>query len=159
MTPSRIDPRHYPVILRNNAEFVHWLSPLDDAELIQLLKRSDYARQILQGEAALFAYDGASDNRHKHLDWLSDHLDHYLYIDRIIVANSAQGQGAGRTLYHDLESFARKAGHTHLACEINTALDNPGSHAFHLKSGFSQLGEADYPDGLSVRYYVRKLLR
>lgn len=157
MTPAEIKPRHYPAILRSNAHFVHWLSPLDEGDLSELQNRSDYARQLYEGEAVMFAYDGGSDYRHKHVEWLSDHLDRYLYIDRIIVGESAQGRGAGRALYSDLENFARQAGHTHLACEVNTAPNNPGSHTFHLNTGFTPLGDADYADGLSVRYYVRKL--
>lgn len=157
MMPTDIEPRHYPAILRNNARFVHWLSPLNEGDLSELLNRSDYARQLRGGEAVAFAYEGGSDYRHKHVDWLSDHFDHYLYIDRIIVGGDAQGQGAGRALYRDLENFARIAGHTHLACEVNTAPNNPASHAFHIDTGFTPLCDVDYPDGLSVRYYVRKL--
>jgi len=157
MTPAEIKPWHYPAILRNNARFVHWLSPLNEDDLSELLNRSDYARQLHSGEAVAFAYDGGSDYRHKHVNWLSGRLGRYLYIDRIIVGDGAQGQGAGRALYRDLDSFARNAGHSHLACEVNTAPDNPGSHAFHLGTGFRPLGDADYADGLSVRYYLRKL--
>lgn len=160
MTPSRptpIQPAHHAVILRNNQRFVHWLSPLDGADLTALLGHADYAHQFADGQAALIGYAGDSAYRHKHVDYLSARLDRYVYIDRIIIGDAGQGQGWGRALYADIEDFARRRGHTHLACEVNTRPDNPGSHAFHSALGFAAFGDVDYDGGLSVRYYVRKL--
>lgn len=155
--PTQIKPAHHATILRNNQEFVHWLSPLDAAGLAVLLGHADYARQIADGQAAAIGYDGGGTYRHKHIDYLSARLDRYFYIDRIIIGAAAQGQGLGRALYGDIEDCARARGYTHIACEVNTRPDNPDSHAFHRTLGFAAFGDADYADGLSVRYYVRKL--
>ncbi|MGJ8558931.1 MAG: GNAT family N-acetyltransferase [Litorimonas sp.] len=157
MTPSPIQSDHHATILRNNQQFVHWLSPLDALELTELLSHADYARQLYAGEAALIAYDGQGSYRHKNVDWLSARLGNYVYIDRVVIGAAAQGKGAGRTLYADLEATARLCGHTHIACEVNTQPDNPGSHAFHLALGYNPMEEVTYPNGGSVRYYVRKL--
>lgn len=157
MSPAAIRPAHYDAILRNNAHFVHWLSPLDKVGLVTLLSHADYARQFLDGEAVAIAYAGQGDYRHKNVDWLSARLDNYLYIDRVIVGASAQGQGLGQSLYNDLYLFAQERGYDAIGCEVNTAPDNPGSHAFHLTQGFCPLGEETYSDGKAVRYYVRKL--
>lgn len=157
LPPSPIQPAHHAAILRNNERFVHWLSPLDGAGLSDLLGQADYARQFQAGEAALIAYAGQGPYRHKHVDWLSARLDNYFYIDRIIIGASAQGQGIGRALYTDVETSARLRGHSHIACEVNTQPDNPGSHSFHLALGYNPFGDIDYPNGVSVRYYVRKL--
>lgn len=155
--PTRIQPAHHAEILRNNQQFVHWLSPLDDVGLTALLGIADYAQQLADGQAALIGYAGDSAYRHKHVDYLSARLDRYVYIDRVIIGAAGQGRGLGRALYADIEDFARRSGHTHLACEVNTRPDNPGSHAFHCALGFAAFGDADYDGGLSVRYYVRKL--
>lgn len=154
---SPIQPSHHAAILRNNAQFVHWLSPLDDMALSALLGHADYAQQLYAGEAALIAYDGNGPYRHKNVDWLSARLENYIYIDRVVIGASAQGQGAGRALYADLETTARARGHTHVACEVNTQPDNPGSHAFHRALGFDPIGDVERPNSVSVRYYVRKL--
>jgi predicted GNAT superfamily acetyltransferase len=157
LAPSQIQPAHHATILRNNQEFVHWLSPLDAAGLTTLLGHADYAQQIADGQAAVIGYDGGGAYRHKHVDYLSVRLDRYFYIDRVIIGAAAQGHGLGRALYADLEDYARACGYTHIACEVNTRPDNPGSHAFHRALRFAVFGDADYDDGLSVRYYVRKL--
>lgn len=157
MTPQLVTDAHHAVILRNNARFVHWLSPLDKNELSELLGRADYARHCQAGDAVVIAYSGQGDYRHKNVDWLSDRLPNYLYVDRVIIGESSQGQGLGRILYEDLSDFAARHGFDSVACEVNTIPDNPGSHAFHRALGFSALGEQDYPDGKAVRYYVRPL--
>jgi predicted GNAT superfamily acetyltransferase len=154
---SPILPAHHAAILRNNLEFVYWLSPLDNPALTDLLGHADYAQQLNAGEAVLIAYDGHGPYRHKNVDWLSARLDNYMYIDRVVIGAAAQGQGAGRRLYADLEIAAQARGHTHIACEVNTQPDNPGSHAFHKALGYEAIGDVDYPNGVSVRYYVRKL--
>lgn len=155
--PSPIQTAHHAAILRNNERFVHWLSPLDGVDLTELLGHADYARQVHAGEGALIAYDGHGPYRHKHVDWLSARLDSYFYIDRIVIGAAAQSQGAGRLLYADVEVAARLRGHSHIACEVNTRPDNPGSHAFHVALGYKAIGDVDYPNEVSVRYYVRKL--
>jgi len=155
--PKTIQPTHHAAILRNNEQFVHWLSPLDAAGLSQLLSHADHAKQLNAGEAVIIAYDGNGLYRHKNVDWLSERFDNYIYIDRVIIGEAAQGQGAGRTLYADLETAARRRGHTHIACEVNTVPNNPASHAFHLALGFEPLDDVNYPNGVSLRYYVRKL--
>lgn len=157
LIPAPIQPVHHAAILRNNAQFVHWLSPLDGADLTDLLGHADYAWQLQAGEAALIAYEGHGAYRHKNVDWLSARLDNFFYIDRIVIGAPAQGQGVGRALYADVETTARECGHTHIACEVNTQPDNPGSHAFHRALGFNPIGDVDYPNGVSVRYYMRKL--
>lgn len=157
MTPDAIAPSHHAAILRNNAHYVHWLSPLSEQELDDLLRVSDYARQLQGGEAVLIGYSGMGDYRHKHVDWLGDRLTNFFYIDRIIIGEEMQQQGAGRTLYDDVAHYARQQGHAALACEVNSVPDNPASHAFHITLGFVPVGDAEDPDGKAVRYYVRKL--
>ena len=161
MTPAPITPAHKDVILRNNADFVEWLSPLDEAALDHLISVSDYARQLKNGDACLLAYNGDGPYRHKNVNWLSQRLSTYLYIDRIIIGASAQGQGIGTLFYEDLTRFAKANGFQAIACEVNTRPNNPASHRFHEAQGFEPLGEATYATEaakpISVRYYVRHL--
>ena len=157
MTPAPIEASHKAAILRNNEGYVHWLWPMNVDELEHLIRVSDYARQLLEGEACLFAYNGQGAYRHKNVDWLSQRLGSYLYIDRIIIGTIAQRQGLGQVFYDDVAKFARNQGFKAVACEVNTNPDNPGSHRFHLAQGFVPRGDKTYDDALSVRYYVRHL--
>lgn len=154
-----ITTTHHAQILRLNEKFVEWLSPLDRGELDDLLGRASYAQQIMDGQGVLIAYPGDVDYPdHKNLDWLRRHLTNFFYIDRIIIDGAAQGQRLGQKLYADVERVARARGHDWLACEVNTIPDNPGSHVFHLRAGFTVLGDQNYPDyDKAVRYYAKAL--
>ena len=119
---------HYEQILKINQEFVHWLSPLEHAQLEWVLSISTYKRQVDDGKAVLFGYPhDVNYPDHKNLIWLSRHVSNYFYIDRIIVDASAQGHGYGKLLYQDVEKFARQSGYSHIACEVNTTPNNPSS--------------------------------
>ena len=158
---AEIGPEHHAKLLSMNAEFVHWLSPLDQDELSYVLERAAYARQADNGAGVLIGYAHDVDYPgHWNLKWLKGHLENFFYIDRIIIDRAAQGRGLGRRLYADVEKFARARGYEWLACEVNTVPNNPGSHAFHLKEGFHSLGEQAFPDtDKAVRYYAKALTR
>ena len=154
-----ITSHHYDQILKINQEFVHWLSPLDSQRLDWVLSIASYKRQIDNAQAVLFGYPHDADYPdHKNMTWLSQHVENYFYIDRIIIDPKAQGQGYGKRLYQDIEKFARKAGFKHIACEVNTKPNNPRSHAFHLAMGFVPIGDQDYPEyDAALRYYIKSL--
>lgn len=138
---------------------MHWLSPLDADRLDWLLSIATYKRQIDNAQAVLFGYAHDADYPdHKNMTWLSKHVENYFYIDRIIVDPSAQGKGYAKSLYQDIENFAREAGYAHMACEVNTKPDNPKSHKFHLAMGYESIGEENYPNYNAIlRYYIKKI--
>jgi predicted GNAT superfamily acetyltransferase len=156
---------HYDDVLRLNADFVHWTAPMDAAELLFILRHSDYAQVVLKTDGSdglsglLLGYDHDTNYPdHKNLIWIREHLENFFYIDRIIIDSSAQGQGLGHAFYQDVAAFARARGHKYLACEVNTRPDNPSSHAFHRHFGFKSLGEREFNDlDKAVRYYALKL--
>lgn len=154
-----IKPEHYAKFLRMNAEFVHWLSPLDLEGLSYILARADYARQAENAAGVLVGYAHDVDYpEHWNLEWLRPRLDNFFYIDRVIIDRKAHGRGLGRRLYEDVTDYARSCGYDWLACEVNTVPENPGSHAFHIKEGFAGLGEQAFPaKGKAVRYYAKAL--
>jgi len=155
---GEITPDHYDQILKINAEFVHWLSPLDQDDLTKLLNLSHYTRQIDNAAGVLIGYAHDVEYDHKNLRWLRPRFDKFFYIDRIIIDASAQGKGYGRILYEDFEAEARRRDLQRLVCEVNTKPDNPGSHRFHERFGFNALADVDYPEyNASLRYYEKPL--
>lgn len=154
-----IRPEHHAKLLQMNAEFVHWLSPLDQVELVYVLDRAAYARQIMNGTGVLIGYaHDVNYPDHWNLAWLKTRLEGFFYIDRVIIDRASQGQGVGRQLYADVAQYAKSKGYVWLACEVNTVPDNPGSHAFHVSEGFKPLGEQAFPDSSkAVRYYAKAL--
>jgi len=155
---AEITSAHHAQILRINTEFVHWLSPMDQAELTYVLDRAAYARQINEAAGILIGYAHDVDYpEHWNIGWLKSRLGNFFYIDRIIIDRAAQGQGLGQRLYADVERFARSRGHQWLACEVNTVPDNLSSHSFHKACGFKPLGEQVFSKVKAVRYYAKAL--
>ena len=154
-----ITPKHFDQILKINAEFVHWLAPLDRDELIYILSKANYAKQINNAQAILIGYGSDTDYpEHENLAWLRARFNNFFYIDRIIIDPASQGRGLAKTFYQDFEIHARNAGYTALTCEVNTLPDNPRSHQFHEAFGFHACGNRDIPNnGKALRYYHKPL--
>jgi hypothetical protein len=107
----------------------------------------------------LIGFRADSSYQSDNLTWLRDKFDDFVYIDRVIIGENAQGQGYGRKLYEAYETYAREHNIPRMVCEVNTIPDNPGSHIFHLHLGFQPCGEIEMKNGTKrVRYY-EKLLR
>jgi predicted GNAT superfamily acetyltransferase len=153
-----VSSEHLATILANNERFVHWLSPLNMADLEQLIAAASYVRQIGAGEGVLIGFRADSSHQSDNLTWLRDRFDDFVYIDRVIIGENAQGQGYGRKLYQDYEAYAREQNIPRMVCEVNTIPDNPVSHKFHLRLGFHPCGEMEMKNGTKrVRYYEKLL--
>lgn len=152
--PSDIsEPLHGAVLALNNAHATE-LSPLDAEGLRALLDGAFYARHVAGLEAFLIALDEhhptyASPNYR----WFQARRSGFVYVDRIVVAESARGKGLARLLYADLIKLARATGYASIVCEVNLDPPNPASDAFHEALGFKQVGTAAiHGSSKTVRY-------
>ena len=130
-------------VLRLNAESVQFLSPLDLQRLSWLHGMAVYHRVVeWQGrvEAFLLGFREGSAYDSPNYAWFAARYRQFLYIDRIVVGGSLQGQGAGRRLYGDLLQFARDAGVRIISCEIDVDPPNEVSRRFHAGFGFAEVG-------------------
>ena len=76
------------------------------------------------------------------------------YVDRIAVDPAARGLGIGERLYQC--AFDLSASLDGLGCEVNSLPPNPGSHRFHQRLGFKEVGQQVFEPGKkAVVYYVR----
>ena len=149
---------HLPTILANNEQYVHWLAPLDMEGLEKLISEARYVRQIGDGTGVLIGFTSDSAKQSENLSWLRKAFDNFVYIDRVIIGETAQGKGYGRALYEDFEAFARENNYARMVCEVNTIPNNPVSHKFHTTLGFEPCGEMDMAKGKKrVRYYEKLL--
>jgi predicted GNAT superfamily acetyltransferase len=92
--------------------------------------------------------------------WFESHTaetgKHLVYVDRIALLPEARGQGLGEALYQ--AAFEHFHDADEIGCEVNTLPPNPGSHRFHQRLGFEQVGEATYVTGeKAVAFYARAL--
>ncbi|WP_084420201.1 GNAT family N-acetyltransferase [Henriciella litoralis] len=95
----------------------------------------------------------ASDNLRWMEDWMAREETDMIYVDRIALAEAARGQRLGQALY--AAAFEHARGRKHITCEVNTDPDNPGSHRFHQRLGFVEVGRKRYKPDYEVAYYAR----
>lgn len=142
----------------NNAHAVE-TSSLDLAAAERLLAMCFYAKCVspgMRGFLLALDQDAAYDNQNFH--WFRRRFERFVYIDRIIVAQDARGQGLARLMYEDLFAQANAAGQVRVVCEVNIDPPNEGSLAFHRSMKFVALADVVLKGGSKlVRYLVREL--
>ena len=103
-------------------------------------------------DGLLISFDQDAPYESPNFLWFKARYDRFVYVDRVIVAPHARGQGLARAFYLDLIEKARGAGHARIVCEINLDPPNPGSVAFHDAMGFVEMGQALLENGKTVSY-------
>jgi len=145
------------VLALNNAHAIE-LSWLDADQLRVLIRGAFYARRIGEIDAVLLAFDEGMMYDSPNYRWFRARYRRFVYVDRVVVAESARRRGYARQLYVDLFEHARRAGHDIVGCEVNHDPPNPASDAFHAALGFTEVGRASiHQAGKTVRYLVRAL--
>ncbi len=155
-----IDLRHCPdsvliQALELNHAVRHWTSEMDMARLRALLGWCAAAPAVVSDgrlEGFLLGFGPGSAYDSANYRWFADRLARFAYVDRVIVAPSAQGRGLARALY---EGFASQGPGGPLVCEVNSEPPNPGSDLFHRRLGFTEMGRARLGPGKAVRYLAR----
>lgn len=142
----------------NNA-FAAETSYLEAEDWEGLVDRARFALAAMPDQAFLLAFDQKPAEVSPNFDWFAARYSGFVYVDRVVVAASAQGLGLGRALYEQLLVEARAVGFQRVACEVNIDPPNPGSLAFHERLGFAGVGEARLANGKTVRYFVQELER
>jgi len=112
-------------------------------EIRGLYDLSSYRMAALNDEGELvgfaLALDPGAHYDSENYAFFEGRFDNHLYIDRIVVADSATGAGLGSMLYQHLFDFAKTQGRTAVTCEVNLEPPNPGSLRFHRRFGFEDV--------------------
>ena len=141
----------------NNAE-AERVNTLTAGSLASLLASAFAARITADGQAFLIAFDHATPPQGPNHAWFTARESYFAYVDRVVVAPAARGQGLARALYEDLARIAQAEFTNLLTCEVNLDPPNPESMAFHEKLGFTACGEAvDQRNGKRVQYMRKPL--
>lgn len=137
-----------------NAEMLAWLEP----ERFRQLAAASFAMTRIGGaEGFLLAFDEGAAYDGFNFRWFGARYPRFVYVDRIVLAETARGRGFGKLLYDDLFRRVRASDRTLVACEINADPPNEASMRFHGSLGFSEVGAARTPSGKDVTYYIREL--
>ena len=133
----------------NLAEVQH-TSAMDVDRLMALHELSCFHRvACVDGIVAAFLLamrDGAP-YANTNFEWFARKFARFVYIDRVVVADSARGLGLGTRLYEELFAFARAHEIPHVTCEYNLVPANEPSRRFHDKLGFAERGTQWMADG------------
>jgi len=147
ITIRDVQPHELDSVLALNNAAGTTILPLDMAALRRLAEQAAYFRVAeVDGQLAgfLVALREDADYQSPNFKWFRSHHEHFLYIDRIVVARANRRIGLGRVLYADVTSFAEVRVPL-LACEVFLEPRDDVSMLFHGTYGFQQVGEQVMP--------------
>ena len=134
--------------------------PMDAGRLRTFWENADYFRVAekdghLAGFLVALGQDAAHDS--PNFLWFRDKFPEFLYIDRIVIASSRRGAGAGRVFYGDVQSFA-EVRVPRLCAEVFLEGANHPALLFHGSFGFREVGQHVMPGpGLRAAMLVKEL--
>jgi len=131
--------------------------PLDREKLLHLVAESFSARVVRPASGYLLTFSPDAQIEGPNFSWFKARGGRFIYVDRIVVAAAARGQGLARLLYQELFAKAAEAGFDEVTCEVNRDPPNPISDQFHAALGFVPVGTALLPNGKTVTYLTRPL--
>ena len=86
--------------------------------------------------------------------WFNDRYNQFLYVDRIAISTQHRNIQIGSELYAKVFQLALEK-QIPVTAEVSLYPPNEGSDRFHLRHGFSSVGEF-HQNGKSVTMYVRE---
>lgn len=115
------------------------VSSLDMDALDALLAEAAVARTARIDDTpagALIAFRPGATYASDNYRWFCDRFDDFLYVDRVMVSETARGSGVGAVLYDDIAGVAKQLAVPRITCEVNEVPPNPCSMRFHERHGF-----------------------
>lgn len=89
--------------------------------------------------------------------WFQSRYEDFIYIDRIVVAPEASGQGIAKALYGDLQTTMSGTARA-MTCEVNIHPPNDASREMHRRLGFVEVGQQETGGGEKRVSLLRRAL-
>jgi predicted GNAT superfamily acetyltransferase len=141
-----LSPLDLPAVLALNIAATPAVPTATEEELAALLEASAFGF-VAAGEDELLGFvigfAPGSDYASRNYRYFEDRGTDHLYVDRIVVAESARGMRIGQRLYERVIGLAVEQGRAEITCEVNLDPPNPGSLAFHDRMGFREVGQQE----------------
>jgi len=139
-----------PRILELNMAAVPAVNLLNTQEGRNLFSQAEYFQCLWLDQEVigfLIALAPAAKYESPNYRWFESQYDQFLYVDRIVIDPSHQGNGFGRMLYDKLKEFAGQKQFPRITCEVNLRPKNESSLRFHRRYGFRQVGVQEIEGG------------
>ena len=138
------NPTDAPQIADLNEVFVSVTSPMDVQRFLELFELCSYCLVVEDGERLLgfvMAMRNAAPYDNGNYQWFEARVQYMVYVDRIVLAADARGQGLGDQLYAELSKLALADGCRVMTAEMDIEPPNTHSLHFHRKRGFVEYGQ------------------
>ena len=147
-----INNNDFKEIIALNTKFESYLSPLDNTELIFLIKESKFAKSIRVKKnliGFLITIPPNSLYNSINYNWFNKKYNSFVYIDRICISDEFQRHGLGQFFYDEVKSNFKKMT-KRMVCEVTIFPGNKISESFHMKYGFKEVGKLKSKSSLKV---------
>ena len=154
------NPTDASQIAELNEVFVSVTSPMDAQRFLELFDLCSYCLVVDVGERLLgfvIAMRNAAPYDNSNYQWFEKRVRNMVYVDRIVLAADARGQGLGHQLYDELSEIALADGCRVMTAEMDIEPPNTHSLYFHGKRGFVEHGQRALDGGKRVSMQCRDL--
>ena len=145
-----------PLIVKMNQEALPAVSSVNINDMNHFLSIVDYFRSLKIEKKLvgfLIALTPGKEYHSVNYKWFEKRFDSFMYVDRIVIDPSYQGNGLGKAFYNNLADFSNNKT-DRITCEVNIRPKNEGSMIFHEKYGFNEVGRKDVDSNKSVIYMI-----
>jgi predicted GNAT superfamily acetyltransferase len=139
----------FPEILKLNQSALPQVNSVDMDALRWFERKAAYFRVAeADGHLVGFLIAVAHDSGYasKYFGWFCDRYDRFIYVDRVIVTESARGKRVAWRLFEDVEHVASQRAYP-LTSDVYSRPPNQISLSFHDKYGFQRVGSQQVDDG------------
>ena len=148
-TISETTSDELPLIVKMNQEALPAVSSVNINDMNHFLTIVDYFRSLKIEEKLvgfLIALTPGKEYYSVNYKWFEKRYDSFMYVDRIVIDPSYQGNGLGKAFYNNLADFSNNKT-DRITCEVNIRPKNEESMIFHGKYGFVQVGTQTTENG------------
>ena len=154
------NPTDASQIAELNEVFVAVTSSMDAKRFLELFDLCSYCLVADDGQRLLgfvIAMRNEAPYDNGNYQWFEKRVRNMVYVDRIVLAADARGQGLGHQLYDALSTMALADGCKVMTAEMDIEPPNTHSLRFHTKRGFVEQGQRVIDGGKRVSMQCRDL--
>ena len=148
ITIRDVQEHELDAILAMNNAAGSGILPVNKSQIQFFWKHADYFRVAESNDCLvgfLVALNRDLDYDSTNFQWFKQRYDDFMYVDRIVIANSQRSAGIGRLFYADVMSFAEVRAPA-IVAEVFMEESTHPALLFHGSFGFHEVGQHQWQD-------------